>query len=113
MTNNEIPSEAIIVGDDGLPIGHVNFDQLTSDATLLMYAMAATAGDDDATDEVAIKWSGTHDPDYFGYLAASALSLMTRCILAPTLDAAAAAGVDLRPGLKRASADAHRNLGGK
>ncbi|CAJ1505688.1 hypothetical protein [[Mycobacterium] burgundiense] len=106
----EIPSDAYIVGDDGLPIGHINIDQLTSDATLMMYEMAASAGDDAATDQVAIRWSGTHDPDYFGYLAAAALSLITRNILAPVLDAAAAVGLDLRPGLNRASDDAHRDL---
>ncbi|CAN5754497.1 hypothetical protein BH09ACT7_BH09ACT7_32460 [soil metagenome] len=106
-----IPSEAFIVGDDGLPIAHIDIDKLTSDATLLMYEMAATAGDDAATDQVAIKWAGSHDPNHFGYLCASALSLMTRHILAPTLDAAAAAGVDLRPGLKNASDDAHHDLG--
>ncbi|MFA7511123.1 MAG: hypothetical protein WCZ29_11640 [Mycolicibacterium vanbaalenii] len=108
MTN--MPPEAIIVGDDGLPIGHVNFDQLTADATLLMYDMAVTAGDDDATDKVAMKWAGAHEPDYFGYLCASALSLMTRHILGPTLDVTDRVGVDLRTGLKQASAAAHRDL---
>lgn len=110
MTN--MPPEAIIVGDDGMPIGHVNFDQLTTDATLLMYEMACTAGDDTATDKVAIKWAGRHDPDYFGYLCASALSLMTRHILGPTLEVTDTVGVNLRAGLKQASADAHRDLAG-
>lgn len=104
------PSEAIIIGDDGLPVGHVDLDQLTSDATLLMYEMAAAAGDDAATDQVAIRWTSTHDPDYFGYLAATALSLMTRHILAPTLDTCERLGVDLRDGLRKASANAHRDL---
>lgn len=108
----EIPSEAIIVGDDGMPIAHINFDRLTSDATLLMYEMAASAGDNDATDQVGAKWASTNDPDYFGYLCAAALSLMVRNVLAPTLDVADQLGVDLRTGLQRANDHAHRTLEG-
>ncbi|WP_370332600.1 hypothetical protein [Mycolicibacterium hippocampi] len=108
----EIPAEAIIVDNDGMPIAHVDFDKLQSDATMLMYEMAASAGDDDATDQVGAKWAGSNDPDYFGYLCSAALSLMVRNILAPTLDVASEVGVDLRPGLKRACDDAVRDLGG-
>lgn len=108
----DIPSEAIIVDNDGLPIAHVNFDKLQADATLLMYEMAASAGNDDATDQVGAKWAGRNDPDHFGYLCAAALSLMVRNILAPTLDVAAELGVDLRPGLRSACTDAFRDLGG-
>ncbi|BBY42185.1 hypothetical protein [Mycolicibacterium celeriflavum] len=111
MTTNT-PPEAFIVGDNGLPLGHINIDQLQADATLLMYEMAAAAGNDTATDQVSIKWASTHDPDYFGYLCAAALSLMTRHVLAPTLDVTAQLGTDLRPGLHQASDDAHRDLGG-
>jgi len=110
--STDIPSEAFIVGDDGLPIAHIDIDRLQSDATMLMYEMAATAGDDAATDAVGARWAARHDPDYFGYLAAAALSLTTRNILAPTLDVAAELGVDLRPGLRRACDDALRDLGG-
>lgn len=108
----EMPSEAIVVGDDGLPIAHIDFDRLQSDAVRFMYEYAATAGDDDATDAVGAKWASSNDPDYFGYLCSAALSLMVRNILAPTLDVAAQLGVDLRPGLKSACADTLRDLGG-
>lgn len=108
----EIPSEAIIVDGDGLPIAHIDFDKLQADATLFMYEYAATAGDDEATDRVGAKWASSNDPDYFGYLCSAALSLLVRNILAPTLDVAAELGVDLRPGLKSACADAVRDLGG-
>lgn len=108
----EIPTEAIIVGDDGLPLAHIDFDRLQADATMLMYEMAATAGDDDATDVIGAKWAMTNEPDYFGYLSAAALSLMVRNILAPTLDVAKELGVDLRPGLKRACESALSDLGG-
>lgn len=109
----EIPSEAIIVGDDGMPIAHIDFDQLQSDATVYMYEMASTAGDGEATDQIGAKWATANDPSYFGYLSAAALSLMVRSILAPTLDVAAELGVDLRPGLKKSCADALRDLGGE
>lgn len=110
----EIPfSEAVIVADDGMPIAHVDFDRLQSDAVRYMYEIACTAGDGVATDAVGAKWAMANSPDYFGYLCAAALSLMVRNILAPTLDVAAELGVDLRPGLKSACADALRDLGGK
>lgn len=110
---DQIPSEAFIVDDNGIPISHVDIDRLQSDATLLMYEMAATAGNDDATDAVAIRWTTRCDPDYFGYLTAAALSLMTRNILAPILDVTDELGVNLRAGLRNASNDAHRDLGGQ
>jgi hypothetical protein len=110
---DQIPAEAIIVDDNGMPTGHINFDRLQSDATMLMYQMAATAGDNTATDRVGAQWAAAHEPDYFGYLCSAALSLMTRCILAPTLDAAAELGVDLRPGLRKSCDDALRDLGGQ
>jgi hypothetical protein len=124
MTTN-VPSEAFIVGDDGLPIAHIDIDRLQSDATMLMYEMAATAGDDvdvrdgrnagddAATDAVGARWAASHEPTYFGYLCAAALSLTVRHVLAPTLDVAAEVGVDLRPGLQRACDDALRDLGGE
>ncbi len=109
---SEIPSEAFVVDNDGLPMAHIDFDKLQSDAVRLMYEMAASAGDDDATDQACVKWVTATEPDYFGYLCTAALSLMVRNILAPTLDVAAELGVDLRPGLKRACDDALRDLGG-
>ncbi|UQE74699.1 hypothetical protein MYK68_18620 [Gordonia sp. PP30] len=105
------PSEFYVVDDQGMPLAHVDLDRLQADATVLMYDMASTAGDDASTDAVAAHWSGKHDPDYFGYLCAAALSLMTRCVLASTLDAVAASGVDLRPILRASAADARRDLG--
>jgi hypothetical protein len=107
------PAQAFIVDDNGMPIAHVDFDKLQCDATLYMCELAATAGDDDATDRVGAKWAALNSPDYFGYLSAAALSLMVRNILSPTLGVAAEIGVDLRPGLKRSCADAFRDLGGE
>jgi hypothetical protein len=110
--STNVPSEAFIVGDDGLPIGHIDIDRLQSDATMLMYEMAATAGDDPATAAVGSWWAASCEPTYFGYLCAAVLSLMTRHVLAPSLDVAAELGVDLRPGLQHARDEALHDLGG-
>ena len=112
MTDNRDSDPRIIVGADGMPTGAVDLDQMSSDATRFMYELVATAGDDVDTDRVLAEWVASYDPEYFGYLAAAAMSLMVRYVLAPTLDAAAAVGLDLRPGLKRAAAAADAELGG-
>ncbi|CAM3224668.1 hypothetical protein [Tsukamurella hominis] len=106
------PAEFFIADEKGLPIGHIDVDKLQSDATLLMYDLAETAGDDEATDRVAEKWVTATDPQYYSYLAAAALSLTVRHVLAPSLDVAQRAGIDLRAGLRRAAAYARRDLGG-
>ena len=111
MTNT--PREAIIVDANGMPIGHMNIDQMHADACRLVYELAVTAGDDDATDTVSERWlTTTRDLDYFGYLTAAALPMMVRDILGPILDACDVAGIHLRPGLQAAAQDALRTLGG-
>jgi hypothetical protein len=79
-----LPASAFIVDNNGLPVAHIDLEQLTHDATLLTYELAATAGDDPATDQVAERWAQRPD---FTYLTAAALTLMTKNILGPTLDA--------------------------
>lgn len=111
MNADDLPDDIIVTDEDGNAKAFVNVDRLQSDATRLMYAMAVTAGDDDATDKVGADWATQHDPDYFGYLSAAALSLLTRNILAPVLDVAEARGVDLRAGLREAAAAAEETLG--
>ncbi|MEV0435996.1 hypothetical protein [Nocardia sp. NPDC050413] len=81
-----MPDLFMVVGDDGLPRGVVDRDRMESDATRLMYQLAAVAGDDAETDRIACEWVERLDPDAFGYVAAGALSLMTRNILAPLLE---------------------------
>lgn len=107
-----MPEELMIVDSQGIPVSVVDVAKLQLEATRLMYQMAETAGDDDATDAVAAKWVKAHDPAYFGYLTSAALSLMTRHVLAPVLDVAAEMGVDLRAGLKQAAAETEATLGG-
>ncbi|GAB3228713.1 hypothetical protein [Mycolicibacterium hippocampi] len=99
-----------VVADDGTAIGQINVDDLESNATLLMYAFAESAGDDAKTDAVAAQWLDRIGPDQFGYVAASALSMMTRHVLAPVLDVAERQGIDLRSGLRDAYANAMSTL---
>lgn len=110
MNDNNKPAEATIVDDDGQPIGRVNFDDLETNATLLMYAFADSAGDDDKTDAVAAEWLDRIGVDDFGYVAASALSLMTRHVLATVLDIVERQGIDLRTGIRDAYANALATL---
>ena len=83
---NDTPPKFMVVGDDGVPRGIVELADLQSDATRLMYEMAAAAGNDAELDRIGFEWSARLDPDAMGYVSAGALSLMTRNILAPLLD---------------------------
>ncbi|HEY9416623.1 MAG TPA: hypothetical protein VIQ30_17845 [Pseudonocardia sp.] len=83
---NDTPPRFMVVGDDGVPRGIVELADLQSDATRLMYEMAAAAGNDAELDRIGFEWSARLDPDAMGYVSAGALSLMTRNILAPLLD---------------------------
>lgn len=76
----------MIVGDDGIPTGMVDFAQIQSEATILIYAYAAAAGDDATVDAVALELLNEHDADTVGYVNAAALSLMVRCVIAPMLE---------------------------
>ena len=86
MGLSDMPDFAMIVGDNGEPLGVLDTAKMTADATRLMFQMAAAAGDDAELDRIGIKWTSALDPDTFGMVAAGALSLLVRCILAPTLD---------------------------
>lgn len=95
----------LIVGeDDGLPRGMVDIDRLQSDATVLMYRLAAVAGDDAALERVSQDWLRTADLDSVGFTAVAALSLLARCVVAPLLEVLdrAAPGHDFRSALAEA-----------
>ena len=108
------PDLFMVVGDDGTPRGVVDRDRMQSDATRLMYQLAAVAGDDVETDRVASEWVERLDPDAFGYVAAGALSLMTRNILAPLLEVLdeALPHVEFRAKLAESRDQAAKTLGG-
>ncbi|MGW3542048.1 hypothetical protein ACWDNI_16095 [Nocardia niigatensis] len=75
----------MITGADGMPRSMVDLARIQSDATRLMYAMAAASGNDAELDAVVEQWADSHDPDEFGYIAAGALSMLVRCIVEPML----------------------------
>nr|WP_141215419.1 hypothetical protein [Rhodococcus sp. 15-649-1-2] len=94
----ETPSHAMIMGEDGTPTGVVDFAEIQSEATILMYAYAAAAGNDDDVDAVALDFMRRHDVDAVGYVNAAALSLIVRCVIAPMLETIdqLAPGLDFR-----------------
>ncbi|WP_280314443.1 hypothetical protein [Nocardia wallacei] len=110
----ELPDHMMIVGDDGQPLGVVDVARLQCDATVLMYRLAAAAGDDAAVDRVAETWLSSVEPDYAGYVSATALSLMTRCVVAPLLEVVdrALPDVDFRAKLAESRDNAVETLGG-
>lgn len=84
--STELPDQILVTDDDGSPLSIIDVDKMQSDSTRLMYEMAASAGDDAATDAIGIAWAAALHPDQMGYVSAGALSLLTRNVLAPLLD---------------------------
>ncbi|WP_454194325.1 hypothetical protein [Nocardia sp. Marseille-Q1738] len=80
------PDHFMVIGDDGVPRGVVDLAEMQANATRLMYQLAAAAGDDAEVDRISTEWAARLDPDDFGYVCAGALSLLTRCVLAPLLE---------------------------
>ncbi|NKR31343.1 hypothetical protein GS504_20730 [Rhodococcus hoagii] len=110
-TNHEIPNplpqHAMIVDDNGAPVGMLDIDQMQSDSIALGYDMARNSHDDQALNEVSARWLAKLGPDSFGLVAAGALRMVAHYILDPTL-----ATVDrLAPslGYRQMLDDAYRN----
>lgn len=108
------PERMLLVDDDGNPLSMIDTDQLQADATRLMYAYAAASGDDAELDRIAREWITRNDPRYFGYLAAAALSLITRNVLEPSLQVLdeALPHIKFREFLADARDNTERDLGG-
>ncbi|MGW5376231.1 hypothetical protein ACWESM_12365 [Nocardia sp. NPDC003999] len=110
------PDRFLIVGDDGLPRSVVDLADMQAHSTRLMYQMAAVASDNDALDRIGTEWAEALDPDFFGYVAAGALSLMVRNVLDPLLQVldtlSPSLGADLRAKLVESRDHAERTLGG-
>lgn len=104
--------QVLITDGDGTPKSVIGVSQLKIDAARLMYEVASTAGDDDATGEVAKRWAESNEPEYYAYLTALALTLMTSLVLAPALDCCEAAGAQMRDAVKDAAASAEASRGG-
>jgi len=74
--------------------------KITTAGTKLAFALAANCNDDEAMDQInrdALIESGSSG---FGYVAVCALRVMVEHILGPVLEAAEAAGVEMRSGLQ-------------
>lgn len=96
----------IVVDDDGSPIGMFDKDQIDTDAVKFAFELAAACADEHEVDRVVTKTIDKVGVDGFGYVAAAALSIMTKEILAPTLVVTDKVGIDLRTMLaKIASGD--------
>ncbi|MEZ5151677.1 hypothetical protein [Rhodococcus zopfii] len=82
---NPLPEHAMLVDDDGHPLGMMNIDRVQSDSIEMAYEMAMHCGDEDALDALSAKWLDRVGVDAFGYVAAGALRMMTHNILDPVL----------------------------
>ncbi|MGP5026773.1 hypothetical protein ACTXI4_16545 [Glutamicibacter ardleyensis] len=98
---NELPEELIsqlegvtdflIVGDDGLPVGSVNLEQLQNDGANLAFKLAAHAGDESKTRATLAEAVVKHGHEGIGYVLMNAIPLLTDDILGPSFDVMQAA----------------------
>lgn len=98
---NDLPPELIeqlkdttdflIVGDDGLPVGSLNLEQLQSDGANLAFKLAATAGDEAKTKATLREAVIKHGHEGIGYILMNAIPLLTDDILGPAFDVMQAA----------------------
>lgn len=84
-TPNPMPEHAMLVDDDGQPLGMMDINRMQSDSIEMAYEMAMHCGDADALDALSGKWLDRVGVDAFGYVAAGALRMMTHNILDPVL----------------------------
>lgn len=108
MSNEDV---YMVVDDDGMPIGLFDRDKIEQEGVTLAFRLASVC---DLEDEVAAAMEETLKrvgDEAFGYIATSALAIMARQILDPTLRVTDTMGVFLRPGLHKIANG--ENPGGK
>ncbi|MGP5599917.1 hypothetical protein ACTXPG_14225 [Glutamicibacter arilaitensis] len=98
---NDLPPELIeqlkdttdflIVGDDGLPVGSLNVEQLQNDGANLAFKLAAHAGDEAKTKATLREAVEAHGHEGIGYVLMNAIPLLTDDILGPSFDIMATA----------------------
>ncbi|SJN39414.1 hypothetical protein [Luteococcus japonicus] len=98
-------TNVFIVDDDGMPIAGVDPEAIAAAGVRLAFDLAANCDDPEALDRITGQYLDQYGAAAFGYLAASALSIVVREVLAPTLQVTDAVGVDLRGGLRAAARD--------
>lgn len=86
----------MVVDDDGSPIGLFDKDMIDTDGVRFAFELAAACADESVVDQVVSETITRVGVDGFGYVATAALGIMTKQILAPTLQVTDAVGIDLR-----------------
>ena len=100
------PRMHMLFGPDGMPSGMLNVDRITDAGTRLAFGLTAVSEDPAAVDVIIRMALERYGADEFAYVAASALSVVVRHVVAPCAEPVlAAAGRDIR-------ADAARVLDG-
>ncbi|WP_328410338.1 hypothetical protein [Nocardia sp. NBC_00403] len=101
-------------GADGAPLGVVDLTEIQCRSTILMYQLAAVAGDNKELNRLVAAWLESVDADNAGLISATTLSLMVRNVVAPLLDvlATVAPEIDLRAKLRESRDYAQATLGG-
>ncbi|WP_431710707.1 hypothetical protein [Glutamicibacter uratoxydans] len=90
-------NDFLIMGDDGLPVGSLNLEQVQNDGANLAFKLAAHAGDETKTRATLREALETHGHDGIGYVLMNAIPLLTDDILGPSFDVMqAATGADPR-----------------
>lgn len=91
----------VVVGDDGSPIGVFDKDKIEDDGIALAFELASVCDDEEEVTSLLEETLKRVGDEAFGYIATSALAIMTRQILEPTLRVTDTLGVFLRPGLHK------------
>lgn len=90
MVGNPDPSDGVkdflIIGDDGLPTGSINFDQVQNAGADLAFKLAAHAGDEEKTRETLREALKIHGHEGIGYILMNAIPLLVDDILSPSFD---------------------------
>lgn len=104
FANANADKDCLVSGEDGSPLGVFRMSQIESDGVDFAFALAAVSGDDVAITSVVAETLSRVGSSAFGYVAASALKIMTTEILEPALVVTDTVGIDLRSGLRRIAA---------
>ena len=114
MTTN--PTTVLLTDDDGMPLGFIDPDQITAQATRLAYDVAEHAGDHELIADVLEAHLNEAGTEVFGYVSTAALRILAEHVLDPVLQvtdrlhSTGHLGHDLRAGLADAARNARESL---
>lgn len=91
LSHLEGVNDFLIMGDDGLPVGSIDLEQLQNDGANLAFKLAAHAGDEAKTKATLREAVETHGHEGIGYVLMNAIPLLTDDILGPSFDIMATA----------------------